>query len=145
MNISRREKISVLKNCFLCSLFRLDASLGLASIIWILLILLQCILCILWKESSWWMKRILISNVLERVPTSTSKSVWESRSTMRPLWLPSALLGTSEPHGAVVAGDVVSQLLLSTGREADRAGVHSAPVGVVLHRVEPGPRPHVLF
>ena len=49
---------------------------------------------------------------------------------MRPLWLPPALLGTSEPHGAVVARDVVAQLLLSTGREANRAGVHSAP-GVV--------------
>ena len=105
---------------------------------------------------------------------------------MRPLWLPPALLGTSEPHGAVVARDVVAQLLLSTGREADRAGVHSTPdvvvvyerdyycdhiqnhcqiimtlimiiktkhnhqgevppVGVVLHRVEPGPRPYVLL
>ena len=53
-----------------------------------------------------------------------------TRSAMRPLWLPPALLGTSEPHGAVVARDVVSQLLLSTGREANRAGVHSAP-GVV--------------
>ena len=129
------------------------------------------------------MKRILISNVLDRVPTSTSKWVWESRSAMRPLWLPPALLGTSEPHGAVVAGDVVAQLLLSTGVEADRAGIHSAPrvvavghcdrrcahyqnhrhdhrdlcdedhhkhyevppVGVVLHCVEPGPRPHVLL
>ena len=49
---------------------------------------------------------------------------------MRPLWLPPALLGTSEPHGAVVAGDVVSQLFLSTSRETDRTGVHSAP-GVV--------------
>ena len=49
---------------------------------------------------------------------------------MRPLWLPPALLGTSEPHGAVVARDVVAQLLLSTRREANRAGVHSAP-GVV--------------
>ena len=128
----------------------------------------------------------MISNVLDRVPTSTSKWVWESRSAMRPLWLPPALLGTSEPHGAVVAGDVVAQLLLSTRGEADRAGVHSAsevvavyerdyycdhiqnhcqiimtlimiiktkhndqgevsPVGVVLHRVEPGPRPHVLL
>ena len=52
---------------------------------------------------------------------------------MSPLWLPSALLGTSEPHGAVVAGDVVAQLLLSTGREADRAGVHSAPAVVVVY------------
>ena len=72
----------------------------------------------------------MISNVLDRVPTSTSKWVGESQSAMRPLWLPPALLGTSEPHGAVVAGDVVAQLLLSTGREANRAGVHSAP-GVV--------------
>ena len=111
---------------------------------------------------------------------------WGTRLAMSPLWLPSALLGTSEPHGAVVARDVVAHLLLSTGREADRAGVHPAPgvvvvyepdyycdhiqnhcqiimtlimiiktkhndqgevrpVGVVLHRVEPGPRPHVLL
>ena len=54
---------------------------------------------------------------------------------MSPLWLPPALLGTSEPHGAVVAGDVVAQLLLSTGREADRARVHSTPdVVAVDHR-----------
>ena len=79
------------------------------------------------------MKRILISNVLDRVRTSTSKSVWKSRSAMCPLWLPPALLGTSEPHGAVVAGDVVSQLLLSTGREADRARVHSTPAIVVVY------------
>ena len=52
---------------------------------------------------------------------------WGTRLAMSPLWLPPALLGTSEPHGAVVARDVVSQLLLSTRREANRAGVHSAP------------------
>ena len=57
---------------------------------------------------------------------------------MSPLWLPPALLGTSEPHGAVVARDVVAQLLLSTGREADRARVHSAPgvVPVIQHARE---------
>ena len=60
---------------------------------------------------------------------------WGTRLAMSPLWLPSALLGTSEPHGAVVAGDVVAQLLLSTGREADRARVHSTPdVVAVDHR-----------
>ena len=53
-----------------------------------------------------------------------------TRLAMSPLWLPPALLGTSEPHGAVVARNVVAQLLLSTRGEADRAGVHSAP-GVV--------------
>ena len=49
-------------------------------------------------------------------------------SAIGPLRLPSTLLWTSNPNGAIVACDIISKLVLALGRNPYRAWVPATPM-----------------
>ena len=64
---------------------------------------------------------------------------------MSPVLIPPTNLRALSPDDVIVARNVVAGLLLSPRWKANGAGVLSALVRPVLHRVEPRPRPDVLL